>query len=178
VTAADAIERWALTCAAVESVLAQTVLPSEIILVVDHNPDLLRRLRECWQTWDSVAARPRIRVIESVYDGHLGASATTAAEAATTEFIVFLDGDAAADPWRLANILAPLEDPQVNGVGGAPIPAYARARPTWFPHEFNWVFVCALSGAARGASADPPSHRHHDGGSARGSLGHRWHPSG
>jgi len=57
-----------------------------------------------------VAARPRIRVIERVYNGHLGAPATTAAAAATTEFIVFLDNDPAADPWWLANIFAPLDD--------------------------------------------------------------------
>src|SRR5260370_40360935 len=39
-------ERWRDLVAAVESVQQQTLSPREIIVVVDHNPNLLKRVRE------------------------------------------------------------------------------------------------------------------------------------
>lgn len=146
ITAAYSMTRWSLTCAAIESVLAQSTLPREIILPVDHNPELFRRLRDRWERPEGDGTGPKIRVVESRYDGHLGASATTAAELATTEFLVFLDDDAAADPVWLERMLAPYADPSVIAVGGAPLPVYSVPRPRWFPHEFDWVFGCAYAG--------------------------------
>jgi glucosyl-dolichyl phosphate glucuronosyltransferase len=146
ITAAYSMERWPLTIAAVESVLAQTVLPCAIIIPVDHNPELFRRLSELWASSNAARPGPPITVVESRYDGHLGASATTAAEFAASEFLAFLDDDAAADADWLERMLAPFEDPSVIAVGGAPLPAYSKPRPTWFPHEFDWVFGCAYRG--------------------------------
>jgi GT2 family glycosyltransferase len=146
ITAAYAMARWSLTCAAIESILAQSTLPRELILPVDHNPELFQRLRDRWERPEVDGATPKIRVVESRYDGHLGASATTAAELATTEFLVFLDDDAAADPEWLERMLAPYADPSVVAVGGAPLPVYSVPRPRWFPHEFDWVFGCAYAG--------------------------------
>ena len=34
----------------------------------------------------------------------------------------------------------------VVAVGGAPVPEFEAARPSWFPPEFDWVFGCAYSG--------------------------------
>jgi len=146
ITAAYSMERWPLTIAAVESVLAQSLLPRAIILPVDHNPELFRRLSEHWASRGGGASAVPISVVESRYDGHLGASATTAAELARTEFLAFLDDDAAADPDWLERLLAPFADPSVIAVGGAPLPHYAAPRPAWFPHEFDWVFGCAYAG--------------------------------
>lgn len=146
ITAAYSMDRWPLTIAAVESVLLQTVLPREIIMPIDHNPELVRRLRDHWASRNAASSQPAIRVIESRYDGHLGASATTAAELASTEFLAFLDDDAAADPDWLERLLAAFDHPSVIGVGGAPLPIYAKPRPAWFPHEFDWVFGCAYAG--------------------------------
>src|SRR5438067_543241 len=39
-------ERWSDLVAAVESVQKQTLSPREIIVVIDHNPGLLKRARE------------------------------------------------------------------------------------------------------------------------------------
>ena len=145
ITAAYSMDRWPLTIAAVNSVLAQTVRPREIILPIDHNRELFERLRDHWAA-KADPSDPPIMVVESKYDGHLGASATTAAEMASGRFIAFLDDDAEADPDWLHNILAPLEDPSVIAVGGAPLPVYSRPRPSWFPSEFDWVFGCAYTG--------------------------------
>ena len=141
---AYSMDRWSLTCAAVESVLDQTLLPREIIVCVDHNPELAHRFTERWH--DRLGRTPSIRVVESLYDGHQSASRTTGAELATTETLAFLDDDAAADADWLERLLGPLRDPSVIAVGGAPLPVYSTPRPPWFPFEFDWVFGCAYSG--------------------------------
>ena len=53
-------ERWSLTCAAVESVFSQTVLPREIILCVEGDPEFADRFRQRWQRRPGRA--PSIRV--------------------------------------------------------------------------------------------------------------------
>jgi hypothetical protein len=53
-------ERWSLTCAAVESVFNQTVLPREVILCVEGAPEFAERFRERWQ--GRLGAVPSIRV--------------------------------------------------------------------------------------------------------------------
>lgn len=146
ITAAYSMKRWSLTCSTVESVLAQSFVPREILLVVDHNPDLFDRLRERWETHAGDATGPAITVVESRYPGHLGASATTGAEVATGAYLAFLDDDAVATPDWLEHLLSPFQDPSVIAVGGAPLPVYARPRPRWFPPEFDWVFGCAYAG--------------------------------
>lgn len=156
ITAAYTDERWPLTIAAVESVLGQTTLPRAIILPVDHNPGLFRRLTEHWSKQATGQAGPPITVVESRYDGHLGASATTAAEIAETEFLAFLDDDAAAEPDWLERLIAPFDDPTVIAVGGAPVPDYGRPRPGWYPPEFDWVFGCTYVGLP--TSAGPILH--------------------
>lgn len=53
-------ERWSLTCAAVESVFNQTLLPREIILCVEGDPAFADRFRRRWQ--DRLGSVPSIRV--------------------------------------------------------------------------------------------------------------------
>jgi len=145
VTAAYSMDRWDLTCRAIQSVLDQCPPPREIIVPVDHNPELLDRLRARWER-SGDGTDPAIRIIPSHYDGHLGASATSAAEIARSPLLVFLDDDAAADPGWLERMTIPLADPGIRAVGGAPMPDYESQRPAWLPGEFNWVFGCAYVG--------------------------------
>ncbi len=42
------LARWEVFARAVESVLAQTVVPQRLIIVVDHNDELLARCRQEW----------------------------------------------------------------------------------------------------------------------------------
>ena len=167
---AYSLARWELDCAAVESALGQTLAPAEIMLCVDDNadrPQLLERFRERWPQRPGEV--PTVRIVESRSDAerstptvgragwrfraHYGfrgtgisSGRTTCLALAQTEFLVFLDDDAVADPDWLARLLAPFEDPSVVAVGGAPLPVYAKPRPRWFPAEFDWVFGCAYEG--------------------------------
>jgi glucosyl-dolichyl phosphate glucuronosyltransferase len=157
-------ERWALTCASIESVLNQTLLPRELILCIDHNPELLERLADRFhRTPGSV---PSVRVVESRDDGdhstpgaheeewqpyashgeRISSGRTTALDLAGTEVLAFIDDDATADADWLARLLEPFADASVLAVGGAPLPVYEEPRPRWFPAEFDWVFGCAYAG--------------------------------
>jgi GT2 family glycosyltransferase len=157
------MERWSLACAAVESACNQTLPPREIILCVEGNPELAERFRERWRS--RAGSVPSIRVVESEdeedeptpmavegerlsYACHprIGVERTRGVKLASTEIVVFLDDDAAAEPDWLGRLLAPFADPSVVAVGGAPLPVYAKPRPRWFPAEFDWVFGCHYAG--------------------------------
>jgi glucosyl-dolichyl phosphate glucuronosyltransferase len=154
VITAYTLARWELTCQAIDSVLAQGVLPGEIIVCVDHNQDLLQRFR------DHVAqlnvSIPSIRVVASKYDGHQASSRTTAVEVAGGEYLVFLDDDASADVGWLETMLRAFDNPEIVAVGGAPLPVYSKKRPSWFPYEFDWIFGCVYEGLPK--SAEPVPH--------------------
>jgi GT2 family glycosyltransferase len=170
---AYSLERFAMDCAAVESVLNQTVPPTEVMLCVDDNadrPELLERFRARWPRRTGAGqAGPSVTVVESESDAdtvrasaddqdwrfqaHYGFRGTgissgrsTALKLAGSEIVAFLDDDAIADPDWLQRLLAPFADPSVLAVGGAPVPVYAKPPPRWFPAEYNWVFGCAYKG--------------------------------
>jgi len=153
------MERWSLTCAAVDSVLNQTLPPREIILCVEGSSEFAERFREQWpQEPGSVPAirvqrqEPtppaggRERASYACKGSRAGAERNRGVMLAEGEVVVFLDDDAAAEPDWLRRLLAPFADPAVVGVGGAPLPVYAKPRPRWFPSEFDWVFGCAYKG--------------------------------
>jgi GT2 family glycosyltransferase len=147
----------------VASVEAQTRPPVELILCIDHNPELLERCRERWGKEVSPAGFP-IHVVRNRFEQddedagvHVkahgskrrfgaGWARNSGAETALGDILVFLDDDAAADPNWLEHLLAPYEDPGTVAVGGAPLPNYETGRPAWFPANFDWVFGCAYEG--------------------------------
>jgi glucosyl-dolichyl phosphate glucuronosyltransferase len=151
---AYSLERWELTCQAISSVLAQTVLPGELLLCIDHNDILFERFQDyVGQLSGSV---PVVHVLESKYEGHQAASRTTGVECAKGDILVFLDDDASADPTWLEIMLRGLNQPGVIAVGGAPLPVYSKERPIWFPYEFDWIFGCAYAGLP--TTAEPVLH--------------------
>jgi glucosyl-dolichyl phosphate glucuronosyltransferase len=130
-------KRWSLTCAAVESVREQRVPGSEIILVVDHNPDLYQRLS---------AAFMDITVVENREAPGVSGARNTGVALARGEIVAFLDDDAAADPDWLKFICDSYSDPAVMGVGGLILPRWETSPPRWFPPEFYWVVGCSYLG--------------------------------
>ena len=129
--------RWADTIAAVSSVREQRFTPYEIIVVVDHNPDLLARLK---------SALPDVVVIENRDARGLSGGKNTAVGAARGEVVTFLDDDAVAEPTWLGALAAPYRDAAVLGVGGLTRPRWDGVRPGWFPEEFDWVVGCSYAG--------------------------------
>jgi len=130
-------ERWGRLCDAVRSVQQQTLLPREVIVVVDHNDALLAQARRELEGVVVVAnSEPR---------GLRGAR-NSGLNAATASHVAFLDDDAQATERWLELLAGPYEDPDVAGVGGLTLPVWDGGRPRWFPPEFEWV----VGGAYRG----------------------------
>lgn len=134
-------QRWDDVLAAVASVRAQHRQPDEIIVVVDHNPDLLARLR---------AALPDVVVVQNSRPRGLSGGKNTGTALARGELVAFLDDDAVAEPDWLRYLAAAYTGPEVIGVGGLTLPWWEGARPAWFPEEFDWVVGCTFVGREPG----------------------------
>lgn len=130
-------ERWDDMMAAVESVRRQTLRAHQLILVIDHNEALTKRL---------AAEVPDAQVVENRVARGVTGSRNVGVRLATGDIVVFLDDDAEAQPDWLAKLLAPYDDPRVIGVGGRLDPLWTAGQPRWFPEEFNWVVGCTYRG--------------------------------
>ncbi|MGH2369593.1 MAG: glycosyltransferase family 2 protein [Chloroflexota bacterium] len=129
--------RWDDLAGAVASVRRQTALPREIVVVVDHNPDLLARARTCL---------PDVIVVENADAQGASGGMNSGIAAAHGAVVAFLDDDATATPDWLERLVQPYQDRLVLGVGGRIEPAWSGGRPSWFPAEFNWVVGCTFPG--------------------------------
>lgn len=125
---------------AVASLRAQTLPPHEVVLVIDHAPELLEEVRRLWPDLKIVANREK--------QGLSGARNTGVAEA-TGEVVAFLDDDAIAALDWLEHLARAYEDPNVLGAGGTVRPRWVEGEPAWFPAEFDWVVGCTHSGMPR-----------------------------
>ena len=129
--------RWDDLLATIASVGHQSSPPFEVIVVVDHNDDLLHRLSTHVSGVDVVA---------STRSPGLAGARNTGVAVATGAVVAFIDDDAEADPDWLKFLGAAYADDGVLGVGGAVEPAWQHGRPTWFPVEFDWVVGCTYQG--------------------------------
>ncbi len=129
--------RWGRTVQAIRSVQAQTHLADELVLVVDHNDELLAR---------ALAEVTDLRVVSSTHARGASGARNAGVDASTGTAVAFLDDDAVADPKWLEALLAALVRPGVLGVGGRLVPMWPTVGPRWFPPEFNWVVGASYRG--------------------------------
>ncbi len=129
--------RWDLLVEGIEAVLAQTLPPGRVILVIDHNEELLERARR--QFPESVS------VVPNKSQPGVSSARNTGIEMAEEDIVVFLDDDAVPEPGWLSALISAYRD-DVLGVGGVIEPRWATARPRWFPAEFDWVVGCSFRG--------------------------------
>jgi len=130
-------ERWHDLVAAVESVRRQSVLPHEIIVVIDHNARLLEQVR---------LHIPDVIVMENYEPQGLSGARNSGIAVARGALIAFLDDDTIAEPDWLVRLCSWCENSHVLGVGGSVEPLWLSKRPTWFPEEFYWVVGCTYRG--------------------------------
>lgn len=138
------LERIDRIAAAIESLRAQTVAPHEILLVIDHSPELEAECRRRW---------PDLEVMPNGEQQGLSGARNTGVAASTGEVVAFLDDDAVAAPDWIERLGAAYADPTVLGAGGAIYPDWEQERPRWFPAEFDWVIGCTHSGMPRQPAA-------------------------
>ena len=129
--------------AAIRSALEQDAPGIEVIVVIDHNPDLL----------DIVKGRfPGVTVIPNRGERGLSDARNTGVARAVKGIVAFLDDDAVAARDWLSRLLVHYADPKVVAVGGGIVPVWPKARPGWFPPEFDWVIGCSYRGLPEGVA--------------------------
>lgn len=131
------LERWSDIVAAIDSLRAQTLPPAEIVIVVDHNPELLGRLK---------VEFPDLVVVPNGQARGLAGARNTALAIARAPLVAFLDDDAVASQDWLERLTSHLARPEVAGAGSMVSPRFERGRPSWLPTEFDWVLGCTHSG--------------------------------
>jgi GT2 family glycosyltransferase len=134
---AYSLERWNELVAAVESVEHQSTPAAEVIVVIDHNGDLLDRAE---------AELRRVTVLPNREAQGLSGARNTGIAAANGDVLAFMDDDAVADENWLQRLLPPFNDADVLGVGGMIRPQWQSGMPSWFPPEFAWVVGCSYIG--------------------------------
>src|SRR4030042_2988941 len=130
-------DRWADLQRAIQSIQHQSEQPSEIILVIDHNPALFALAQSTF---------PKVKVIENKESRGLSGARNSGVAHSTGEGVAFIDEDAVADNAWVENLLSSYQYPQVIGVGGEVRPQWTVPPPGWFPEEFHWVVGCSYKG--------------------------------
>jgi GT2 family glycosyltransferase len=137
-------ERLAQLKETIASLQTQTYPPSEIVLIVDHNPELQKEFEKL--------ADDSLRIAPNSGERGLANARNTGIALAEGEIVAFIDDDAAAESRWLEELVACYRDPDVIGAGGRIEPVWEGGRkPAWMPDEFLWVIGCSYRGMAEGS---------------------------
>lgn len=115
----------------------QTVAPHQVVVVVDHNPELLERLRKL------VAGA---MVVPNRETQGLSGSRNSGIAVSTGDVIAFIDDDAIPNSDWIEAIAGGYAHERTIGVGGPVDPIWEGDIPWWFPAEFGWVVGCSFAG--------------------------------
>lgn len=136
-------DRWDLLMNVLDSVAAQTLVPQQVILVVDHNVDLYKRL---------VATVTDVMLVENSGPRGLSGARNTGVGLVASDIVAFLDDDAVAAPTWLERLTALYADPDVLAVGGRVEPVWETGRPAHFGQELDWIVGCSYRGMPKVAT--------------------------
>jgi glycosyltransferase involved in cell wall biosynthesis len=129
--------RWAELAAGIASARDQLRAGDELIVVVDHNDELLER----------VVTELGVAAIPNTGARGLSGGRNTGVAGARCDVVLFLDDDALPSPGWIEAYRARFVDPAVTAVGGSIRPAWeGGVAPRWFPPEFGWVIGCDYIG--------------------------------
>jgi len=130
------MERLEVFTAAIDSVLAQTHRPLEVVIVIDGDPTLHERI--VTRYGDDLS----VRIALNDENRGISYSRTRGAELATGEVVAFIDDDAVAEPTWIAEHVRVYETQEVIGVAGVVEPRWLEGQPPFFPAEFYWLVGC------------------------------------
>ncbi|WP_436344715.1 glucosyl-dolichyl phosphate glucuronosyltransferase [Natronorubrum sp. FCH18a] len=131
-----AMDRYDVFSECVDSVLAQTYDPLEVVIVVDGNDDVFERVRTDY------GARDNVRVHCNDANQGISYSRTRGAELASGEVVAFIDDDAVAEDDWVEELARVYEERDAIAVGGHVAPDWVTEKPDFFPAEFYWLVGC------------------------------------
>jgi GT2 family glycosyltransferase len=134
-------ERWSDITDGIRALTRQTAVPSEVVLVIDHNEHLARRARA-----ELTTLLPALQIVPNAGARGLSGARNTGIAATTADIVAFLDDDARPQSDWLAELITPFGDPDVWVTGGRAVPSWPGPRPSWWPKEFDWVVGCSYRG--------------------------------
>ena len=133
VVATYSMERFEDFVEAVESLLAQTYDPVEVVLVIDGNEAVCDETHATFGDEDAVTIHCNDR------NRGLSYSRTRGVELATGDVIAFMDDDAIAEPDWIEELVRGYEETDAIAVGGRMVPEWVAGRPPHLPEEFRWL---------------------------------------
>lgn len=130
------MNRYHIFSETVESILAQTYGPLEVILIVDGNETVLGQVKNDFGNEENVVIHCN--------DENRGVSysRTKGAEIATGDVVAFIDDDAVAEVDWIAELVRVYEESDAIAVGGHVAPDWVTEKPDFFPEEFYWLVGC------------------------------------
>jgi len=139
VICAYTMERWDALGAAVQSSLDQTLPPDEVVVVIDYNEELYRRAA-------LELSGSQVLVLANRSTKGLSGARNTGVALSSGDIVAFLDDDAFAEPDWLEQLVDPMADPMVVGVGGWVLPHWETKAAKWLPETFYWILGCSYAG--------------------------------
>ncbi|MFC5134566.1 MULTISPECIES: glucosyl-dolichyl phosphate glucuronosyltransferase [Haloferacaceae] len=136
------MDRYGPFSECVESVLAQTYEPLEVVLVVDGNEEVHDRVQ------DDFGCEEDLVVHNNAENRGISYSRTRGAELASGEIVAFIDDDATAEPDWVRGLVDVYEETDAIAVGGDVRPDWQTKKPDFFPEEFYWLVGCVEPGFA------------------------------
>ena len=138
------MDRWDWLRECVESAQAQTTPALEIIVVVDHNQELLDRINR---------ELPDVVAVPNIGERGVSGGRNSGVKASRGEVVAFLDDDAVVTPEWLETLLGHIVKPGVVGVGCYSDGLWENPCPAWFPPEFSWTIGVSYSGLPKQPTA-------------------------
>ena len=136
------LERTDVLFECIESVLAQTYDPIEIVVVIDGNPELRSVVDDRFGDENSIV------IVENDENRGISYSRTRGAEEASGEIVAFIDDDGVAESDWIETLLGVYDETDAVAVGGYVAPNWVEGKPSFFPEEFYWLVGCTERGFA------------------------------
>jgi hypothetical protein len=119
------------------SVQTQTYRPAAVVVVIDGCAELAATLAE--------RGGPEV-LVPLEHNVGLSAARNAGLARVRTDWLAFLDDDAAADPEWLERLAQACEVTSAVGCGGWSAPLYDGPAPRWMPPELLWTVGCSHAG--------------------------------
>lgn len=152
VLVADSTSQWEAVDRALLSLGRQTRRPDQIVLVVDHDDELLESAADAWS--GDGGGRVPVDVVANPGPVGLADARNAGLEWCDGEVVAFLGRDTeVADRFWIETLLDDYADADVAGAGGGAVVDTIDCRlPDWMPSELAWSVGCSAAGSPRDAA--------------------------